>query len=63
MGETSNILLHKLILDSSLNAEHTEEFWGLFFDNDPQAAELLEDVIASLAAQEGVQSSQVMRDI
>lgn len=54
MGEMSTVLSHKLILDSSLNAEHMEGFWGLFFDDDPQAAELLEDVIASLAAQEGV---------
>ena len=39
------VMSHKLITDSKLNQTHTEGFWGAFFEDDPVAMRILEEVI------------------
>jgi hypothetical protein len=49
------IITHKLILDSKLNMDHIEGFWGVYFDSTiNEGKDILENVIKDLSFREKI---------
>lgn len=46
------VLSHNFIFNSKLNSQHVDGFWGMFIDDNPEAQELLKQVIQELANME-----------
>lgn len=54
MGYRLYSFSHKKIIDSRLQDENIDGFWGAFIEDDIKAKEILQLVIEDLAAYEGI---------